>query len=96
MKTIYKYPIVIDDVIRISLPGDAQILSIQEQNGQTCLWALLDPQAKKRTRTIRVFGTGHPFDLVNHQFISTVNYQEQNLVFHFFEELKHKGLGYVD
>ncbi len=96
MKTIYKYPIEIDDTIKISLPGDAQILSIQEQNGQTCLWALLDPQAKKRTRIIRTFGTGHPFDLSNYQFISTVQYPRENLVFHFFEELKHRGLGYVD
>lgn len=38
--TIWKFPFEIDDVVLIEMPHDPQILSVQVQHGQPCIWAL--------------------------------------------------------
>lgn len=82
MKTIYKYALSPDG--RIVLPIDAKILSIQSQNGEPVLWALVDPSNNNVLRKLRVYGTGHTCGSLAEKFIATVQLGE--LVFHFFEE----------
>ena len=83
MKTIYKYPFRIDDSVSVTLPVGAQILSIQEQNGVPCIWAVVDPEAPFEKRRFYVRGTGHPMPDPPWHFLATVQFGP--LVFHFFE-----------
>ena len=59
MQTIYKYTIEVTDDQKIEMPKGAQILTVQVQGNEVCLWALVDPDLKKELRHIEVFGTGH-------------------------------------
>ena len=62
VKTIYKYPVVVDDEFTIYLPEGAQVLSVDVQQDEPQMWVLVDPAAPKTKRTFRVIGTGHPID----------------------------------
>lgn len=90
-KTIWKYPLTVPWVQYISMPKDAEILTIQVQDNIPCLWALVDPDEKKQTRAIEIFGTGHSIDADrlpgNRKYISTFQIMENGMVFHVFEYL---------
>lgn len=87
MLRVYKYRLALRDKQQVQLPAGAASLSVQEQNGELCLWALVDPAEKKtETRTFRVHGTGHDInaaDLVG--YIGTVQQSALSLVWHVFE-----------
>ena len=86
MKTIYKYTLAITDFQSIELPKDSQILSVQAQQGQPCLWALVDPKAPKVKRNFAIHGTGHPVEKAHRKIhIGTFKLSAGNLVFHCFE-----------
>jgi len=90
MKTIWKYPVLIMDEIWVYMPMGAEILDVQEQQGNICLWALVDTDKPLVKRKFRVFGTGKPVDLdydeLTWEFIATV--QNKHVVWHIFEEYK--------
>ena len=48
MKKIYKYAIEITDDRDIVMPVGAKILTVQNQNGVPCIWAMVDPNSEKR------------------------------------------------
>lgn len=60
MKTVWKFPIDATDRQTVMMPRGAQILSAQVQGEQLCLWALVEPTARKEPREIEVIGTGAP------------------------------------
>ena len=60
--TIWKYPLQIGDFNSVQMPKGATILSVDNQNGILCLWAMVDPEKSLVTRKIRIVGTGHTFD----------------------------------
>lgn len=87
MKTIYKYTLDAGDRVRIPLPRDAVVLSIQEQDGQAVMWALVDTDKPLVDREFRIIGTGYsipesPEHLI---FIGTLQLRGLGLVFHIFE-----------
>jgi hypothetical protein len=84
---IYKFPIRVTDVQAVRMSAGAQILTVQVQHGQPCIWAHLDPDQPPTTRTIEMFGTGHPIEPAPRQYIGTVQLQGGGLVFHVFERL---------
>ena len=85
MKTVYKYPLKIDDYQQVTLPAGAKILCIKVQHGIPCLWALIDKeQTCEETLTIRCAGTGHDIK-DNVEYIDTVMLVGGALVFHFFK-----------
>lgn len=90
-KTIWKFTLDLVDEQQVSLPKDAEILSVQVQNGNICLWALVDPEAEKETRYFEIFRTGHLIycDMrIERKFIGTVQISyESKLVFHVFVRL---------
>lgn len=92
IKKIFKYPIPVADAFEISLPENAQILTVQAQFEDACLWALVDPEARTEIRILRIFGTGHPVDgpINNLKYISTFQLNGGQLVFHVFEVLIEK------
>ncbi len=86
-KTIWKLPLTVTDKQSINLPIDSEILSVQNQNGMPCLWALVDPEKPKEDILIEIFGTGHPvnYDMgVTRKYISTFQMEGGALVFHAF------------
>jgi hypothetical protein len=86
MYSIYKYPLRITDSQIVMMPGDATILTVQEQNGKLCLWATVDVHAEHTARSIHIFGTGHPIpNLTGFIYIGTA--QLLGMVWHVCEEL---------
>lgn len=65
MKTIWKFPIPVqDDIIEISMPKQAEIVHVAWKAGQLCLWAIVETESIKgyestEIRKFRVRGTGH-------------------------------------
>jgi len=82
--SVWKFPLRVDDVVPVEMPEDAKLLTVQLQRGEPCLWALVCPEAPKRTRFLRIVGTGHPVedDLL---YVGTFQLQNGALVFHLFE-----------
>lgn len=87
MRTVYKYPVPIDDYFRLDLPKGAKPLHLAEQYGNLQLWVLVDPTAPLQERWFRFAGTGHPIkeSAEQLQHISTVVLENETLIFHLFE-----------
>jgi hypothetical protein len=87
MKTIYKYSIEPGYPFILELPIDSQILTIQVQNNEPKLWALVDTNLEKEIRRLWILGTGERVPPEAKTYIGTFQVQEDNLlVFHVFEE----------
>lgn len=74
----------------VKMPKDARILSVQNQNGTPCLWALVNPDNPNQERVIEAFGTGHEIycDMgIDRRYLDTVQFHEGSLVVHYFERL---------
>jgi len=68
------------------MPVDAKILCTATQGQQVCLWALVDSDQKKmETRRIRIYGTGHPIDEPNLEYIGTYQLMDGRFIGHVFE-----------
>jgi hypothetical protein len=89
--TIHKYTLEITDEQILTLPYGARLLHVDMQMGQPRLWALVDTEAVKQDRFIRIFGTGNPIeakDLDRLVHIGTFQDDRHMLpaVWHVFEE----------
>jgi len=89
MKTIWKYNLKIDDEQVVNLPKNAEILTVQNQQGNPCLWALVSPIKETEPRIIVCRGTGHDINFRNFtlQYISSAQFYDGDIVFHYFEKL---------
>lgn len=85
MRTIFKYQFCIDDTIRVVMPMQSKVLSIQVQRGEPTMWALVETDLPKVTREFRVRGTGHEIGDDCGPFIGTFQLHDGALVFHLFE-----------
>ena len=86
MHQIWKFPLRLKDNQLVRMPQGAKLLSVQLQNGQIQLWALVDLDYKERVnRMIAIRGTGHDVEsaLSDCEFIGTV--QDGGLVWHVFD-----------
>ena len=86
MKTIYKY--ILKPWIKetVDLPEGAQILKVENQHGEFCLWALVNTRKKLvEQRKIIIRGTGHEVEYDNIKFISTFQIDDGRFIFHAFE-----------
>lgn len=87
-KTVYKYPLQVADIQEVSLPAGSQILCIKMQDGDVCMWALVNPEeTSTETVKIRCAGTGHPIT-ENVEYIDTIMLLDGKLVFHFFKVIE--------
>jgi hypothetical protein len=94
VRTIYKYPVEVDDEFTIGLPEGARVLSVDTQHGEPVMWALVDPTAPTTNRTFRVIGTGHPIeDAAELAFVGTFQMRGGSLIFHLFEKSPAEALG---
>ena len=87
MKTIHKFPLEVTDEQRIEMPEGSEILCVQVQHGQPCVWAKVIPDAAKVKRLFAVYGTGHPMTVRSaDQYVGTFQLQGGALVFHVYTE----------
>jgi hypothetical protein len=86
MRTIWKFPFEVADVLEILMPSGAEILDVQVQHGQPCLWALVHSERPTVRRRFRVFGTGHLIEgMYAAKYVGTFQIAGGALVFHVFE-----------
>lgn len=60
MHNVFKYTIPVEDYFSLNLPKGAKILTVQEQNNEPQIWALVEGSQPDETRNFRLSGTGHP------------------------------------
>ena len=89
MKTIWKFEL--QPTVAFSMPGGAEILCVQNQNGLPQLWALVDPEVKAELRGFTCYGTGHAVPDNPGRYIGTVQMHAGELIFHVFEDLAEEG-----
>lgn len=88
MRTIFKYPLVIQATHRVSMPVGAYILSVANQRGAVTLWAEVDSDEPPEDRTFHVIGTGHPFpDRGRERLIFCGTVVCEPYVWHVYEEV---------
>jgi hypothetical protein len=85
--TIWKYPLEAVERQIIKMPYSAQILTIQTQHNQPCLWVQVDETQRPIERTIAIYRTGHPLPSGAISYIGTFQIDRGTLVFHVFEIL---------
>ena len=97
MRIIYKYPLEVKDYQVVTMPKNAQILTVQAQREKPCIWALVDTDnepeeryfrmAGPEKRYFRMAGTGHPIRLKDKllRYIGTFQLMGGDLIFHVFE-----------
>lgn len=86
MKTIYKYPIKVDDDQTIRMPQGAELLSVQCQASQPCVWAMVDTDKPMALRGFGLVGTGHPCERLHAgKYVGTFQMRDGTLVFHLFD-----------
>ncbi len=85
--TIWKFTL--EPECSIELPQNSQVLSVHEQRGEICMWALVNTSMPKVNRKFSVFGTGHEVPSNPHlNFIGTAMVQNNAFVFHVFEDTR--------
>lgn len=85
MKRIFKFPLQVSDLQKISMPKDSSLLTVQVQKGTPCLWALVDTDKETEERFIRIIGTGHPVPENILRYIGTFQVLEGSFIGHVFE-----------
>lgn len=85
MKTIWKFELDTTDFQRIAMPKGATLLYVAVQRDTPCIWAEVDPEAKQFERSFAIYGTGHPMQAINRNYIGSYMLHGGALVFHVFE-----------
>ena len=85
MTEIWEYVLIATDRQVIEMPKGAEVLSVQVQRDQLCLWVRVVPEAPLIEKEIAIVGTGHPCGFEVDRFIGTVQMTSESLVFHVFE-----------
>jgi hypothetical protein len=86
---IYKYELKIEDYQVLQMPKGARVLSVGNQRGKLCLWAVCDQDAPASLRAFEIFGTGNPISedrTIERTFIGTAIVEP--FVWHVFETAK--------
>lgn len=83
---IWKFEFDIHDRITIQMPKGAKILHVECQDNMPCIWALVNADAPRETRSFRIVGTGHPIpDIADLRHVATFQMADGQLVWHLFE-----------
>lgn len=86
MSVIWRYSLRLVNEQEIDLPGHVSPLSVQIQNDEIVLWAIVNPGSQKYHRKVFIVGTGHALpDVVLHPYTKYVGTVQQGaLVWHVF------------
>ncbi len=87
MISIWKFNLQTIDKQEVQMPVGAEILTVQIQNGEPCLWARIDTEQLTEARQIAIHGTGHVLPDTTRKYIGTYQMANATLIFHVFESL---------
>jgi hypothetical protein len=85
VKCIYKYKIIEFGNFSLFMPAGAEILCVQMQGTNPCIWAIVEPEATLVQRSFCVRGTGNNFDGTEVRYIGTFQAEEGIFIWHLFE-----------
>lgn len=85
IRHIWKYELAVKEGAQtIEVPKHAKTLHLHEQNGNPCIWFLVDATKDKEVRTFSVYGTGWEIELSTYvRYIGTCHIG--SFVWHVFE-----------
>ena len=83
--TVWKFPLPLMDVAGVEMPGGAEVIYVGAQGEGAYIWALVNPDAPRKTRTFRVAGTGHTIGVKVGAHVGSFMLLGGALVFHVFE-----------
>lgn len=85
-RSVYKYPIEIDDTQTLILPRGAEILSVINQFEEVCIYALVDTETDETEKySLQCYGTGHTIRHdSSYKFLGTVSMHSGHFVLHVF------------
>jgi len=87
METIWKYSLgQVKNSYVIPMQEDAEILYLEVQYGEPCIWAKVNTDAPKAERKFKLYGTGHQHEVIGGKYIGSFMLYSGSLVFHLFEE----------
>lgn len=86
-ETVWKFIIDIKTRQTVLMPEGAIIRHAGTQGDVTTLWAQVNPTAPPVRRHIEIFGTGHPMDEAERDYIGTTQMAGGALIWHIFERL---------
>ena len=91
MKTIWKFSVPDESVFSLSMPKDSKILTINVQQGDPFIFAMVDSSKTYEFRKFQLIGTGQDIEDIakapnNFKYIGTFFTNDETLVFHLFEE----------
>lgn len=87
-KTIWKYGLELVDRQTVKMPQGGEVLTVQTQGAEPCLWALVNPEHEKEERIFEIHGTGNPIHAdmgIEREYIGT--FQQPPFVWHVFERV---------
>ncbi len=87
MNSIYKFPLNINASIEIDMPAGAQILTIETQNNEPQMWALVETLEDPEIRFFKVVSTGDPIDCEGELVYLGSFIIDDGLIRHVFEEI---------
>lgn len=84
-QVIWKFQFDVEDFFEISMPKDAQILTVQNQNETGTMWAIVNPNNETVKRCFVIHGTGHGANFEGKTYIGTYQTDDGQFVWHLFE-----------
>jgi len=88
MRTIYKYPLTRQSLQSIRMPRGAQILTVQAQENEACLWAEVETDFPAEERWIETFGTGKPMSELPRRYLGSAQLDGGSVVAHVYERFE--------
>ena len=90
MKAVWKFPLRVASLQKISMPKNSTLLTVQmevvQMRGQhLCLWALIDSDKEVEDRFIAIADTGAQVPENTIRYIGTFQIPEREFVGHVFE-----------
>lgn len=85
MTTIWKYEMNYGFTV-IDMPDGAEIVSVQMKGNTPCIWAIVDPDKPKISRSFEMFSTGHQILNYPESMVYIGTCQLFDYAFHIFEQ----------
>lgn len=83
MKEVWKFELRLALDFTLDMPTGARLLHVGSQDGESMLWAEVNPQNDRERRQFHCHGTGHEVPEDGRSYIGTV--VEPTWVWHFYE-----------
>lgn len=88
MRTIWKFPLEVQQEQLVAMPRDARLLCVRAQHNSPHIWVLVDDAAPLEYRRILTRGTGHDATAIEdpYRHVGTYFLRGGDLVYHVFAE----------